>query len=74
MTPAAPLRSRIGGQRLKSLFILAHVLNLELSRSQKSIPKSLNDTHLSRSDSLAPAIFIIDLLVFVPFPVFFFVL
>lgn len=78
MTPAAALRSRIGGQRqrLKSLFILTHVLNLELGRSQKSIPKSPNDTHLLRSDSPPSAIYIMGSLVFVPFPVFsfFFVL
>lgn len=75
VTPAAALRSRIGGQRqrLKSVFILAHLLNLELSRSQKSIPKSPNDTHLSRSDSPASVIYIMGSLVFVPFPVFFFV-
>lgn len=70
MTPAE-VTDR-GGGGLKSLFILAHVLNLELGRGQETIPKSPHDTHLSRSDSPTSAIYITGSLVFVPFPVFFF--
>lgn len=74
VTPAAPLRSWVGRrtfqrQLLSSLFILVNMLNIELSRGQKFVPSSLNDTPFEKWLSTS-AIFIIILLfplVFVPF-------
>lgn len=74
VTPAAPLRSWMGRtnsqcQWLNSLFILANMLNLELSRSQKFVPNSLNDTPFEKW-LLTSAMFIIITLfplVFLPF-------
>lgn len=78
VTPAAPLRSWMGRtnsqcQRLNSLFILANMLNLELSRSQKFVPNSLNDTPFEKW-LLTSAMFIIITLfplVFLLFSLFF---
>lgn len=66
VTPAAPLRSwmerrKFQCQWLNSLFILANMLNLELSRGQKFVPDSPNDTPFEKWLSTS-AIFIIILL------------
>lgn len=73
VTPAAALRSRIGGQRqrLKSLFILAHVLNLD-STAARSPSQSPQMTYTFREVTLRRLLFISWAHLFLYLSLFFF--